>query len=194
MFSNFRLITVISLMITFISNVCVAEVYKWIDDEGTAHYTTQAPHTQAKPVDLPPIMRAEVKIPKEMLVSCDNHGGIDCSAGADQDGSVVCQDGFKGATTRYRFSCNSPKLSIAEISDVKDDGGYSVIVRNAKGVEALNTALFLRVTPNYEIKLTGPETVEAFGVAEYTLTVTQALDLIEPPKLEQLRLVCKNCP
>jgi hypothetical protein len=33
--------------------------------------------------------------------ACSSHGGVDCSAGADYDGSVICNDGWRGSSVSY---------------------------------------------------------------------------------------------
>ncbi len=33
--------------------------------------------------------------------ACSGHGGVDCSAGADYDGSVVCNDGWRNSSVSY---------------------------------------------------------------------------------------------
>jgi hypothetical protein len=34
--------------------------------------------------------------------ACSSHGGVDCSAGADYDGSVICEDGWRHSSVSYR--------------------------------------------------------------------------------------------
>lgn len=36
--------------------------------------------------------------------ACSSHDGVDCSAGPDSDGSVICNDGWRGSAVEY--SCN----------------------------------------------------------------------------------------
>lgn len=38
--------------------------------------------------------------------ACSYHGGVNCSAGPDYDGSVVCFDGWRGSTVLYSFELN----------------------------------------------------------------------------------------
>jgi len=33
--------------------------------------------------------------------ACGEHGGVDCSAGPDIDGSVICMDGYRGSSIKY---------------------------------------------------------------------------------------------
>jgi len=39
------------------------------------------------------------------LSACSYHGGINCYAGADYDGSVICQDGWRSSSVAYRDVC-----------------------------------------------------------------------------------------
>ena len=34
--------------------------------------------------------------------ACSYHGGVNCSAGADWDGSVICNDGWRDSSVKYR--------------------------------------------------------------------------------------------
>ena len=33
--------------------------------------------------------------------ACSGHGGVNCSSGADSDGSVICSDGWRGSRVSY---------------------------------------------------------------------------------------------
>ena len=37
---------------------------------------------------------------------CSHHGGVDCSAGADSDGSCICNDGWRDSSCSYNSSCS----------------------------------------------------------------------------------------
>lgn len=37
---------------------------------------------------------------------------------------------------RFTFTCNAPKLEVADVSEVSTDGSFSVYIRNARGVAA----------------------------------------------------------
>ena len=176
-------------------------VYKWEDEKGNVHYSNTPPEKGAKPVDLPKIMKAEVKIPKEALVSCDGHGGINCEAGADDDGSVICYDGFKEAASRFRFSCSGAKLEIANISDLKKDGSFTVYVRNKKNVAAQKVSVAFKASTGKDIKLKGPDVVESLGTGDYVYSPGGIadqnkgdIDLIDKPDAGQLSVNCSNCP
>lgn len=56
--------------------------------------------------------------------ACSYHGGVNCSAGADWDGSAVCNDGWRGSTELYsqmkecevgRHYCSPAELSQLEL-------------------------------------------------------------------------------
>lgn len=192
-FSKELLVCLIALLVAFPSAATAEKVYKWTDVDGNVHYTSTPPSPEAKPAELPPIMRGEVKLAKPNLVSCADHGGIDCQAGPDQDGSVICFDAFTGATARYRFSCNSPKLSITTVSDPDPNGQITIFVRNSKSVEAAKPAVFFKGDESQEIKLDGPEKIDAFGVAEFLIS-NDKIGELEKPTIAQLRVTCANCP
>ena len=171
-----------------------AQVYKWRDGNGVTHYASKPGDAQAQMADLPRITRADVKLPATGLPSCGKHGGMDCQAGADVDGSVICVDGFKDATARYRFHCKSPKLEISEITDRTPEGTFKAVVRNAKAVAAGNVSLFFTRPDGKEVPLEGPSQVKPFGMGEFVLDKADAEGLVEKPLVTQFRLVCSNCP
>jgi len=171
-----------------------AQVYKWEDGSGVIHYSNKAPRAGLKPVQLPPITRGEVKLSQRKLETCDKHGGINCQLGPDTDGSVICYDGFRGAVSRYRFSCTAPKLEVADVSDLKDDGSFSVFVRNSKSVTAREPEVFFKQPEGREVKLKGPTTVEAFGLAEFVYQSAGRPVITQKPTIEHLSLACANCP
>ncbi|NLF24690.1 MAG: DUF4124 domain-containing protein [Deltaproteobacteria bacterium] len=186
--------TVVVLILMMGVSIADAEVYKWQDSNGVVHYSSKPTSQEAKPATLPKITRADVGIPSSGLVSCAKHGGIDCQAGPDMDGSVICMDGFTGATTRYRFHCSTPKLSISEVSDKTPEGTYKVVLRNAKAVKANQVSLFFERPDGKEVPLNGPAEVEPFGAAEYVLDKVDAEGLSSKPTIANLRFTCSNCP
>ncbi|RIL10248.1 MAG: hypothetical protein DCC75_04780 [Proteobacteria bacterium] len=184
------------LSVLFLGAAQAGPIYKWQDEQGVIHYSTKPNASNAKPADLPPITRGDVKLAQIRLVSCDGHGGINCKLGADSDGSVICYDGFRGATARYRFSCNSPKLEVSDISGPEDDGTFKVFVRNSKSVTAEEPAVVFKPSQGQGVKLKGPKEVEAFGMAEfiYSPQLDSTGAASEPPTYAQLDITCANCP
>lgn len=187
-------LSVIAFTLLFPVCALAAPIYKWTDSQGITHYSSRPTNPAASQADLPKIMRAEVQIPKVKLESCKSHGGINCKAGADSDGSVICYDGFKGAAGRFRFSCNSPKLEITNVSDLTPEGNFSVFVRNSKSVKAEKASVLYKAENGQRVKLIGPENIDAFGVAEFTF---EPKDVDSPRKavtIAQLDVLCANCP
>ncbi len=170
-------------------------MYKYQDADGVIHYSNK-PMKGGKPVQLPQIMKGEVKLTSQKLISCDKHGGINCQAGSDSDGSVICYDGFREASPRFRFSCNSAKLEISDVSDPREDGSFTVFVRNAKSVAASKTALRYKPEGGREVKLNGPSEIEPFGVAEFVYepaVKAKEGEMLNKPTLAQLDVICANC-
>jgi len=170
----------------------VAEVYTWVDEKGVTHYTSEKPTKNAKPAELPEIMKGEVKLGSGAK-SCEQRGGINCQAGPAKDGSVICYDGFEDAAARYIFHCSSPRLKVSNISEVDENGRFSVVVRNSNSVEALDPKLIFKVDSRTEFELEGPETIAAFGVGEFEFA--PPLKPSEPIKVSEAQLTvrCKNC-
>ena len=187
------LISVLSFLL-LAQDVFAAPVYRSEGDDGRVIYSSKPPSKGAKPAELPPITRAEVKITKSDLLTCGNHGGINCQSGADQDGSVICYDGFRGATARYRFSCNTPKLEITDVSDPTPEGAFTVFVRNARSVKADGTVVTFKAAQGKPLRLQGPSQIDAFGIAEYVLSVHEGGPLPSKPDLATLEVTCANCP
>jgi len=190
----FKLVVVLFLVALAPINLSFAgPIYSWKDKNGVKHYTTKAPSKTAKPAKLPTINRGEMKLVKKKLVSCKSHGGIDCQAGADKDGSVVCYDGFKGASARYRFSCSTPKLEISEVSEVSERGEFKVYIRNSKAVKASKPAVFFKPDTGREFKLSGPKEIEPFGIAEFDYEPVEDAKPVTKVTLAQINITCANC-
>lgn len=171
-----------------------AEVYKWTDETGTVHYSTSKQDDQAAPVKLPKIMKGDVKIPESLKITCVDHGGINCSAGPDEDGSVVCQDGYRDAVTRFVFNCKTAKLEITEISDLDEEGNFLVYVRNKSAVRAEKVKVQIFLTEDKPETLEGADKINSFQAAEYKIPGLLMIgDPQAKPKKEQIVVECENC-
>lgn len=166
------------------------EVYRW-EENGKTVYSSTPPHQNAKPAELPEIMRGEVKIPKNLLVTCDKHGGVNCEAGPDSDGSVICYDGYRDAAARFRFSCNTPKLEVADIAEPDAEGKLSVFVRNSRSVAARKPSLHW-TREGSKVALQGPEEIAGYGVGEFVIDLS-ADQTRQKPSIGELQLDCENC-
>lgn len=38
--------------------------------------------------------------------ACSHHGGVNCGAGPDSDGSVICNDGWRDSSVGYSEVCD----------------------------------------------------------------------------------------
>ena len=200
MLKSFILVTF--LLVIIHGRAQAEQIYKWVDKDGKEHYSTAASHKSAVPVELPEIMRGEVRLPAQLLQTCASHGGIDCQAGPDDDGSVVCNDGFRGSAERYVFKCSTAKLEVSNVSDLKDNGSFSVFVRNSKSVAAEKPKVTFKINPRNEYLLEGPEIIPPFEVAEFFFyphfqikdeKLLKEAASIKPGML-RFELACMNCP
>jgi len=191
-----RITIILALLFVSTSAAHAAPVYTWTDDQGVTHYASKPTHQSAKPAELPEITRGEVKLSKVDLVSCDKHGGIDCQSGADTDGSVLCYDGFRGASARFLFTCKTAKLELADVSEVQDNGAFKAFIRNKKPVAANKVSVIYETIEGAKLALTGPADIEPFGMAEYAFApqVGRSVEIPSKPTIAELTMSCANCP
>ena len=191
------------LLVLFIAGIAAAssataQVYTWKDKQGVIHYSSKPVSKDAALAELPEITRGEVKLTKRQVIGCDSHGGMNCGAGPDSDGSVICYDGFREATARFRFSCSAAKLEIADISAVTGCDGFTVMVRNSKAVAAhLVSATFIDFT-GAKLKLSGPSEIEPFSMSEFKNVDSQKEKgdpscLSSKPAPTKIEVNCGNC-
>ncbi len=199
-----RILIIFLLVSFYISSSALAEssIYTWKDEAGVTHYSSKATDRKARAAELPEIMKGEVKlVPDSFKVeSCENRGGIDCRAGPDGDGSVICNDGFKDATIRYRFSCSSPKLSVAGVSERRADGSFTVTVRNSKPVVAKGVKVEFHAGQEDLIGLVGPPEIEPLGTGEYAYSrgrdpqaLSARVEELVKPDPGKIDITCGNC-
>lgn len=187
-------IVLAALFPTVVSDSMAENLYTWEDEKGVVHYSSKPKDGRGRLAELPPITRADVKLTERKLVTCDAHGGVNCAAGPDADGSVLCFDGFRGASGRFRFMCTAPKLQVSDISELTPDGGFSVFLRNAKAAPAERPAVSYSPEGKKDIALTGPDQIEPYGVAEFTFDAKIHGAVREKPDAGQINISCANCP
>ena len=189
-----RPLLIIPLLLMITTTSSADNVYKWVDNKGRVRFSTTPPNKNAKPAKLPPIIKREILADVPKLETCSVHGGVDCQAGADTDGSVICVDGFRNAAAIHRFTCLTAKVTIADIVQNKNNPFYTVILRNEKSVKAEGVSVYFVGMPGTKAKLSGETTIEPFGVAEYILTPPDTVQKM-PPKLNvtQFEIDCLNC-
>jgi hypothetical protein len=176
------------------SSTLADPIYRWESPDGSINYSSEAPGKNAKPADLPRITRGRLGLKPQATETCDNRGGVNCQSGADLDGSVICNDGYKEVKTPFSFYCNSPKLSVNDISEIKSNGHFSIFVRNSKAVSALKPEIILRVDNlRSGIILRGPEKIEPFEIGEFIYDPQQYGEISKKPTADQITLSCSNC-
>ena len=188
----------------FTSTTLAQGIYKSTDEKGRTHYSSKPINSKSQQAKLPEITRGEVKVPASQLISCRSHGGVNCEAGIDADGSVICNDGFRDAAQRFRFTCNAAKLEVTQISDPSSDGSFTIVVRNSKSVAAIDTEVKVRFPDGSAPSIPGPKEIEGFGVAEFKYgghrnnneTLPNQISLSGPIKvgIESIDVTCRNCP
>ncbi len=183
------------IFIAAIKGVAEAQVYEWTDPRGVRHFSSEKQGDNFKKADLPPLLREKTykKSTKSTasgvkpLHGCAEHGGIDCQAGADSDGSVVCTDGFRDAAARYRFSCSMPKLTVSEVVPANELGSFTIVVRNESGVVATKPIITLPESLG-KPTVSGPESIAPHEIGEFKI-----VGAASNPKSEEVLIGCENC-
>ena len=129
----------------------------------------------------------------QLKKTCSTHGGISCSNGMDADGSVICLDGFRDASARYRFYCSSAKLKIDSILPInKDKKIFKVLINNESQVKAKNVMVYI-LADNDTKTFRGPNEIEPNSLDEYLCDLSGTkLDSTEKIK-EEIIIKCENC-
>lgn len=198
--------------------VLAQSIYVWTDEEGHKHYSTTPDHPGSVPSNLPQIQRENIekniqKLKAETPPSCDKHGGVDCSAGADSDGSVICRDDYRNAKLPFRFECLEARLKsefflkvegeekrvkhsqrLGEKLQGKVIQEIYLSTRNLSGVQAFGIKAEIRIAGRAPYPLQGPETIDAYGQSDY-LVPPEALTGTNLRDIEQARykISCTNC-
>jgi len=182
------------LVITSLSSYSFAEdIFKWTAEDGVVHYSTKQADPKARLAELPKITHGDYKLGKATGITCDKHGGINCQAGADADGSVICYDGFDSAVARFTFMCGSPKLRLSDISGPDEIGHISVFVRNERSVPAKEPVVNFTNSEGATLKLKGPTQIEPYQMAEFTMISGALAKSKQKPDENQFSVTCTNC-
>lgn len=207
-------------IVLFSSRSRAENIFKHVDASGKITYSTTPEHSGQKPVELPKVQRENTNqrletLKQSSLVTCERHGGIDCSRGTDNDGSVICTDGFRDAAPFFDRNCLEAKLQLSPLRFETSEGkrltfkqlfqpqnfsekqellSSNISLRNLSSVEAQEVHVVLPIGAD-DIVAAGPEKVEPYGIADYTLTVKRELLLKRKLMLfePQLKVTCKNC-
>jgi hypothetical protein len=180
----------------FLASLATAEdpaIFKNQQDGRVIYSNKPAPG--AKTAELPTLGRWNLETPEVKDVTCDQHGGVSCETGADDDGSVICMDGFRDAVLRHKFLCTAAKLEIHHIQSPDIKGKFSITVRNVKSVEAKVIKVIFRPNKGIEpIILAGPGSLAAYESAEFTYAPSTSGPRFPRATLGQIEITCENCP
>lgn len=134
-------------------------------------------------------------IKQESKNGCLQHGGINCSGGADKDGSVVCADGFRDARALFRYECPLPHLELLSITQKDGAPSALLVIRNSRSVDAISPAAKIRSKTGPAIPLQGPGRVEGGGIGVFEVTVPKGVLPGGSQKLlrNHLWITCGNC-
>jgi hypothetical protein len=180
-------------ILLFSNTVIADEIFKWVDEDGTTHYSSRNENQKARLAELPKLNRGDYKVGAVNGATCDKHGGINCQSGEDVDGSVICFDGFDGASARFKFHCSSPKLRISDISEPDTKGRVSVFIRNDRSVAARLPKVMYLAKDGAKIPLKGPTEVKEFQMAEFSFISGYIAQNRVKPDISQFTVSCDNC-
>ena len=192
------------------------EIFQWTDEEGRVHFTTEKlPSATSK--TLPKIGRDNIEnrikqIKQFTPITCDKHGGNDCSQGADADGSVICLDGFRGSIAPFQFQCREAKLQVeyrvlttqgvilhsrhlSALNAINQALGLQVSIRNLSGIEAYGLKAEFVFSRRNRIKALGPEKIPPYGNVDLTAYFSELPEQPTQTQLEQstYSVDCTNC-
>lgn len=173
-------------------SVCQAQgIYRSTDNQGKVTYSSKPSGAGSTPARLPKIAKVPMKLEQNAPSTCTLHGGINCAAGADADGSVICFDGHRDAVSRYNFSCRQARVEITEVKEKTPGAEYIVYVRNSTGIQA-DSPLLLYMLPRSERReIKGPGAIAPYGVEEFTVTRGPLDPAVNTTNLSA---TCNNCP
>jgi hypothetical protein len=183
-------------MLIVTTNVGFAQdLYKQQDESGRLIYRSHPKDERDRPHVLPPLVRQEA--PKLRDTSCTNHGGYLCDAGPDEDGSVICADGYRDAQARFNFQCRTARLSVVHAT-VSAEGLIRVVIRNLSQAEAVGISVEYRHQAEGGLRAerllgVGAHKIKGFESGEYLFKVSNSLGLNGDNVVDKIDISCENC-
>lgn len=215
----------ISVFILFFSNANAQEIYQWTDKDGVTHYSSKKEKQDAVKAKLPELGRENLNHKIESLnqiipETCESHGGVNCEAGADTDGSVICFDDYRGSATTFMSMCTEVKLEISKIrylnkndelieykknrdplTKLKGVEKFLLTVRNRSAIKAKSVVIELIIPDGAKIideysYASGESEIAPYGLAEYSFSLTSIDRKVTPLDLSNViyKVTCENCP
>lgn len=149
-------------------------------------------------MDLPPIARENIdqkisRIKAETPDNCFKHAGVNCAAGADSDGSVVCNDGYRDAILPFNFSCLEASLQVLGL-EIPTARTIRITVQNKSDAEARQVEIFSTLSWQGEkIRAMGPEKIAPNALEEYEFRGEHWTEAEVGNIRKYLKLLCENC-
>jgi Domain of unknown function (DUF4124) len=229
MFRRFKVIVpryfFLVVFILFFSKTSAQEIFQWTDEDGITHYSSKKEKQDAIKAKLPELGRENLNRKIEKLnqiipETCDSHGGINCEAGADADGSVICFDDYRDSATTFLSMCTEVKLEISKIryldkddkpieykknrdplTKLKEAEKFLLTVRNRSAIKAESVIIKLiipdgaRIIDEYSYA-SGESEIAPYGLAEYSFTLKSIDRKVTPLDLSNViyKVTCENCP
>ena len=186
----------VSLVVTLAmtQSVLSEPVYKFEDPtSGVPFYSSDKENSKFKEADLPEINKAEMQLMPVAKKTCNGHNGIDCSLGADIDGSVICRDLFRDSVERFAFMCKFASLTINGIGKKSKTNTIPVYIRNSKPIAAKKPVVKYKSDLGYSANLAGPDEILPYAIGEFELLAQDAI--IVGSNLDETRfsISCDNC-
>lgn len=184
-----------------------------MSSSATSSVTSSEAAPVVEPTNLPPLIRENIDarisaLKSQAAFTCAAHGGIDCSKGQDRDGSVICADEFRDAGIPFRFRCLEAKLSvkgpyIRETAKESASHGLKpqtarklqLTLRNTSDIEANELKVSFIIARSKPLPAQGPDTVEPFGIGDYTLLLDSLSEEYDLKDLKKAKysISCRNC-
>ncbi len=187
-------------------------IYKRNDPSGKPVYSSTPSNSKDQPATLPSIEKENLgeKIARLKLQtppSCFSHGGVDCAQGTDQDGSVICLDGFRDSLLLFHSNCTLSRLTTSGVVLLNKEGKplerkesakaktLQLSLRNSTGVRAEGVKVVFVLPDFRKITTFGPSEVEPYGIAEYIFHLDELSGRTAPRLSDrvQYKVTCENC-
>ena len=184
----------IVLLLGSISSLALCqEIYTAQDESGRVIFTNRGTEDTVGPVPLPTLGKFDPEHTKILIPStCAKHGGVDCRAGADIDGSVICGDRFKESELTFLQACSTTRLEVVSFSGPDSSGEYMVKLRNLRDIAAQMPSIRMFFKPSKPLEVGVPDDIAPYSTAEIPFRPASS-NLVSPLKRSDLWITCENC-
>lgn len=188
----------------------------WVDENGVRHFSSDAKQKMPPTIPLKPPVEAKLpsidkydiesriqNLKETSRKTCLNNGGINCEAGPDKDGTVICADGSRDSEELFESACKEVRLISTLIvpegrsNKMQMNVPIKVDIRNESSMAAKNVSIrisypaSLTSEERVHLNLEGPKEIPEFGIAQYTYTGKLIDNRIA--KRGNVNISCDNC-